>query len=63
MPLADRSPRGLALRKIAMSADPKDEATERIIADLDHYAQLMLAGAMPPMPEPPCDASPSSALS
>ena len=35
-----------------------DEATAKIVADLDYYAQLMLAGALPQMPQRPCDATP-----
>ena len=27
-----------------------EEITAQILADIDHQAQLMLAGAMPPMP-------------
>ena len=60
MPLADRCPRGLTLRKIDMSTDPKEAATQQIIADFDYLAQLMLAGAMPPLPQRPCDATPSA---
>ena len=43
-----------------MPAAPKiaNEATARIIADFDYLAQLMLAGALPPLPQRPCDAPP-----
>ena len=29
-----------------------EELTARIVADIDHHAQLMLAGAMPPLASP-----------
>ena len=37
-----------------MPAKPRtvEELTARILADIDHHAQLMLAGAMPPLASP-----------
>jgi len=32
-----------------------EELTAQILADIDHHAQLMLAGAMPAMPVRPFD--------
>ena len=43
----------------AEGLDPEiaNDATERIVADLDHIAQLMWSGSMPPMPQRPSDAT------
>jgi hypothetical protein len=53
-PYANRHPYGLSVRnEPVMPLDPKiaQEATDRIVADIDHLAHLMLTGYAP---MPPC---------
>ena len=66
-PHADRRPQAPS-REITMPYRLRtvEDITAQILADIDHQAQLMLAGAMPPMPvrslDPIADEVPATPL-